>query len=456
MTQLSYARQKKVTSEMEIVARKENIEVETLRAKIEKGEVIIPANRNHKNLDPMGIGRGLTTKINANIGTSLISSTLEKEQEKIDYCVKYGADTVMDLSTSGDLNAIRIALLDRASIPLGTVPLYQVVEQKPILRTEQEDFLRVIEEQARQGVDYMTIHCGILSWMLPLAQKRIMGIVSRGGALMAKWMQYRGKENPLYEAFDEILNILHAYDVTLSLGDSLRPGCLGDATDTAQIEELKVLGELTLRAWQKDVQVMVEGPGHIPLNQIQVNMEMQEEYCHSAPFYVLGPLVTDIAPGYDHITSSIGATLAAYHGASFLCYVTPKEHLGLPKKEDVRAGIIAYKIAAHAADVAKGVPGAIERDNELSRARFDFDWEKQYALSLDPERARTLREEDLPEDKNYCAMCGPKFCSIQVSRQTFHKMDQQKISEQNGKGQKIMEQQSAPLLTPLNVIQQSG
>ncbi len=425
MTQLDYAREKVISKEMKQVAEKENLDPELIRSEIERGRLIIPANINHKNLDPMGIGRKLTTKINANIGTSAVSSGIEEEIEKLDYSMKFGADTIMDLSTGGDLDATRIALLERSTIPIGTVPLYQVVYEKHnIMNSKIDDFLEIIERQAQQGVDYMTIHCGILLRMLPLAENRIMGIVSRGGSLLAKWMKRQDKENPLYTGYDDILDILHKYDVSISLGDSLRPGCLADATDEAQIEELKVLGELTQRAWKKNVQVMVEGPGHIPLDEIKLNMDLQKEYCHEAPFYVLGPLVTDIAPGYDHITSSIGATMAAYHGASFLCYVTPKEHLGLPNKEDVRAGIIAYKIAAHAADVARGIPGAKERDNELSRARAKFDWKGQYDLSLDPEMAKQMREEGLEEDSEFCSMCGPKFCSIKVSNDTFRDVKQ--------------------------------
>ncbi|MDH5680397.1 MAG: phosphomethylpyrimidine synthase ThiC [Spirochaetota bacterium] len=422
MTQLERARKNIITNEMKRVAEKENIDPELLRAEIASGRVIIPANINHQNLDPIGIGTKLTTKINANIGTSSVTSAVEEELEKLDYSMKYGADTVMDLSTGGKLDEIREALLGRSTIPLGTVPIYQAVAEKDILDVTLDDLLEVIKRQAKQGVDYMTIHCGILKRMLPLAEKRVMGIVSRGGSLIAKWMKVKDKENPLYEAYDEILDIMAEYDVSMSLGDSLRPGCLADATDEAQIEELKVLGELTKRAWDKNVQVMVEGPGHIPLDQIKLNMDLQKKYCHEAPFYVLGPLVTDIAPGYDHITSSIGATLAAYHGASFLCYVTPKEHLGLPNKEDVRAGIIAYKIAAHAADIAKGIPGAKDRDMELSKARSRFDWKTQYALSLDPEMAQTMREESLGEDKEFCSMCGPNFCSIKVNNENFSKI----------------------------------
>ncbi len=422
MTQIQLARQNTITKEMKRVAEKENLDPELIRQEISKGRVIIPANINHKNLDPIGIGRNLTTKINANIGTSSVTSKTEEEVEKLEYSMKYGADTVMDLSTGGDLDNIRIALLEKSTIPIGTVPIYQAVAEKDILDVTINDFLEVIERQAKQGVDYMTIHCGVLLNMLPHVEKRIMGIVSRGGSLIAKWMKRKGMENPLYIAYDEILDILHKYDVTISLGDSLRPGCIADATDEAQVSELKVLGELTKRAWERNVQVMVEGPGHIPLDQIKLNMDLQKEYCHEAPFYVLGPLVTDIAPGYDHITSSIGATLAAYHGASFLCYVTPKEHLGLPNKEDVRAGIIAYKIAAHAADIAKGLPGAKDRDNELSKARAKFDWKSQYALSLDPEMAQQMREEGLSEDKEFCSMCGPNFCSIKVNNENFSKI----------------------------------
>src|SRR3989344_2190312 len=416
-TQLSYAIEGKITKEMGYVDAVENIDADILRQKIAKGTVIIPANINHKNLKPIAIGHGVKTKINANIGASKVRASMDEELEKIRLCMKYGADTAMDLSTGGDLNNIREAIINEATIPIGTVPTYQVVEEKQTIdELKGEDWLDIIELQAKQGVDYMTIHAGVLRKTLPLLKNRVTGIVSRGGAILARWMVEKNKENPLYTQFSQICDILEKHDVTFSLGDSLRPGCLADATDAAQIEELKILGELTLQAWKRDCQVMIEGPGHIPLHQIKLNVDLQKKYCHSAPFYVLGPLVTDIAPGYDHITSAIGAAVAGQYGADYLCYVTPAEHLGLPGPEEVKQGIIAYKIAAHAADIAKGIPNARQRDDELSKARFDFDWERQFALSLDPETARKIRS-DLGTDADFCSMCGPDYCSMR----NFHK-----------------------------------
>ncbi|MBI2656089.1 phosphomethylpyrimidine synthase ThiC [Candidatus Woesearchaeota archaeon] len=418
-TQLKSARDGIITKEMKYVAGQENVDAERLRDEISKGTIIIPANINHKKIHPIGIGKGIKTKINANIGASKIRASVNEELKKLEYCIKYGADTAMDLSTGGNLNIIRQTIIDNSPIPIGTVPTYQVVEEASgkIESMKAEDWLDVIEVQAKQGVDYMTIHAGVLRRTLPLARNRVTGIVSRGGAILARWMVEHGKENPLYTQFGQICDIFEKYDVTFSLGDSLRPGSLADATDEAQIEELKILGELTLKAWEKDCQVMVEGPGHIPLHQIKLNVELQKKYCHGAPFYVLGPLVTDIAPGYDHITSAIGAAVAGQHGADYLCYVTPAEHLGLPGPEEVKQGIIAYKIAAHAADIAKGIPNARDRDDELSKARFDFDWEKQFALSLDPETARKIRS-DLGTDADFCSMCGPDYCSMR----NFHKL----------------------------------
>ena len=406
-TQLSHARNGSITKHMIYVSEQENIEPEWLRQQISDGKIIIPANVNHKELHPIGIGKGLRTKINANIGASKIRAGIAEELKKLDYCIKYGADTAMDLSTGGNLDVIRQAIIDKSPIPIGTVPTYQVVEESngKIEDIKAEDWLDVIELQAKQGVDYMTIHAGILRKTLPLTRKRITGIVSRGGAILARWMVEHDRENPLYTQFEQICGIFEKYDVTFSLGDSLRPGCLHDATDEAQIEELKILGELTLKAWEKDCQVMIEGPGHIPLHQIKLNVELAKKYCHNAPFYVLGPLVTDIAPGYDHITSAIGAAVAGQYGADYLCYVTPAEHLGLPGPNEVKQGIIAYKIAAHAADIAKGIPNARQRDDELSKARFDFDWEKQFELSLDPETARKIRS-DLGIESDFCSMCG--------------------------------------------------
>jgi phosphomethylpyrimidine synthase len=368
----------------------------------------------------MGIGIALRAKINANIGTSAVTSDASQELEKLHLAVHHGADACMDLSTGGDIDGIRAAILEASPVPIGTVPIYQAVEDvKDVSELTPQQILDQIDHQARQGVDYMTLHAGILIGHLSKVRGRITGIVSRGGGLMAKWCMDRREENPLYTHWDEVLEICRAHDVTLSLGDGLRPGCLHDASDEAQFAELDTLGELTLKAWEADVQVMIEGPGHVPFNQIAENVRRQQEVCHGAPFYVLGPLVTDIAPGYDHITSAIGATMAGFAGASFLCYVTPKEHLGLPDAEDVRQGVIAYKIAAHAADVARGRPGARDRDDELSRARFGFDWQRQFELSLDPEAARRMHDETLPHEvfksAEFCSMCGPKFCPMQTS-----------------------------------------
>ncbi|RIK07947.1 MAG: thiamine biosynthesis protein ThiC [Acidobacteria bacterium] len=424
VTQMARARSGEVTPEMKRVAAVEGMVPDDVRSEVAAGRLVIPANVNHaaKVLEPMGIGTSVTCKINANIGNSALESDIDTELEKLHLAVHYGADTVMDLSTGGDINQIREAIIDSSTVPIGTVPIYQAVQQ--VKRAEDltaEMMLEVIEEQARQGVDYMTVHCGILLEHLPMTVDRITGIVSRGGSLMAQWMMFHHLQNPLYSEFDRLLDIAAEYDVTLSLGDSLRPGCLADACDDAQYAELRVLGELTERAWERDVQVMIEGPGHVPMHLIAENVEKQKEWCHGAPFYVLGPLVTDIAPGYDHITSAIGAAMMGWYGAAMLCYVTPKEHLGLPGPEDVRQGVIAYKIAAHAADVARGRPGARDRDDELSRARYAFDWEKQFKLSLDPERAREYHDETLGHDyyktAEFCSMCGPKFCSMRITHQ---------------------------------------
>ncbi len=445
-TQLKYARDSIITKEMKYVAEQENVDVEWLKQEISKGTIIIPANINHTKLKPIGIGTRLKTKINANIGASKIRASVAEELKKLDYCIKYGADTAMDLSTGGNLNVIRQSIIDNSPIPIGTVPTYQVVEgaNGKIGNIKAEDWLDVIELQAKQGVDYMTIHAGVLRRTLPLTKNRITGIVSRGGAILARWMIEHGKENPLYTQFEQICDIFEKCDVTFSLGDSLRPGSLHDATDEAQIEELKILGELTLKAWKKDCQVMIEGPGHIPLNQIKLNVELEKKYCHNAPFYVLGPLVTDIAPGYDHITSAIGAAVAGQYGADYLCYVTPAEHLGLPGPEEVKQGIIAYKIAAHAADIAKGINNARDRDDELSRARFDFDWEKQFALSLDPEAARKIRS-DLGMEADFCSMCGPDYCSMRnfhkiIGEQTFNerKMEEKKLKLKQMEEEKLI------------------
>ena len=422
-TQLHYARKGVVTEEMQYVARRERLEPELIRAEVARGRMIIPANIHHTNLEPMCIGVASCCKINANIGNSSTTSNIDEEVAKLHYAVKYGADTLMDLSTGGDIPGIRKAIIAESPIPIGTVPIYEALTR--VRRVEDltiQVMLEVIEEQAEQGVDYMTIHAGVLVQYIPLTTKRITGIVSRGGAILAEWMVKNHKQNFLYEHFDQICKIFQKHDVSFSLGDGLRPGCLADASDAAQFAELKTLGELTRKAWDYDVQVMIEGPGHIPMDQIQMQVEKENEMCYEAPFYTLGPLVTDFAPGYDHITSAIGAAMIGWYGASMLCYVTPKEHLGLPNREDVKQGIIAYKIAAHAADIARHRPGARDRDDQLSHARYRFDWRKQFELSLDPETAEAMHDETLPEegfkDAAFCSMCGPKFCSMNHSAKT--------------------------------------
>ena len=423
ITQLEFARAGQTTPEMEFVARREGLSSETIRDEVAAGRMVIPANTVHlsKKLEPMCIGIAAKCKVNANIGNSAVTSDQEGELEKLAYSIKYGADTVMDLSTGKDIDGIRQAIIDESPVPIGTVPIYQMLEE---LGGEIEDmkpqhFLDMVEHQAKQGVDYMTVHCGVLIEHLHLSMNRVTGIVSRGGSLIAKWMMAHRKQNPLYTHFDDLCDIMRQYDVTWSLGDGLRPGSIADASDDAQFAELEVLGELTRRGQEKGTQVMVEGPGHIPMDQIQMNIEKQIEICNGAPFYVLGPLVTDIAPGYDHITSCIGAAMAGWHGAAMLCYVTPKEHLGLPEKEDVKQGLIAYKISAHAADVARQRPGAQDRDDALSKARFEFDWNKQFELSLDPETAKAYHDETLPQDTfksaHFCSMCGPKYCSMKIT-----------------------------------------
>jgi phosphomethylpyrimidine synthase len=422
-TQMFYARQGIITQEMEYIAKREHVNGELIRSEVARGRMIIPANIHHTNLEPMCIGVASSCKINANIGNSATTSNIDEEVAKLHYAVKYGADTIMDLSTGGDIPRIRQAIIDASPIPVGTVPIYEALGR--VRRVEDLNInvmLEVIEEQAEQGVDYMTIHAGVLVQYVPLTTKRITGIVSRGGAILAEWMVKNHKQNFLYEHFDEICKIFQKHDVSFSLGDGLRPGCVADASDAAQFAELKTLGELTRKAWGYDVQVMIEGPGHIPMDQIQMQVEKEVEMCNEAPFYTLGPLVTDFAPGYDHITSAIGAAMIGWYGASMLCYVTPKEHLGLPNREDVKQGIIAYKIAAHAADIARHRPGARDRDDELSRARYKFDWRKQFELSLDPETAEAMHDETLPEegfkDAAFCSMCGPKFCSMNHSAKT--------------------------------------
>jgi phosphomethylpyrimidine synthase len=428
VTQMHHARQGVVTPEMKRVAEREDVEPDLVRSEVARGRMVIPANVHHASLDPMGIGVNAACKINANIGNSQIHSDVEGELAKLHMAVHYGADTVMDLSTGGGIDEIREAIIAASPVPIGTVPIYQAVQQ--VTRVEDltaDALIDNIEHQAKQGVDYMTVHCGILYEHLPLVQHRITGIVSRGGALLAQWMVHHRQQNPLYVHYDRILEVARKHDVTLSLGDGLRPGCLADASDAAQFAELKTLGDLTRRAWEKDVQVMIEGPGHVPFDQIAMNVLREIEECDEAPFYVLGPLVTDIAPGYDHITSAIGATMAGTAGAAMLCYVTPKEHLGLPNADDVRQGVIAYKIAAHAADVARHRKGARDRDDALSRARFAFDWNEQFRLSLDPETARAYHDETLPAEgyktAAFCSMCGPKFCSMNASAHAIAKLE---------------------------------
>ncbi|MGE5646448.1 MAG: phosphomethylpyrimidine synthase ThiC [Acidobacteriota bacterium] len=419
-TQMFYARQGVVTGEMEHVARREGLDPELVRSEIARGRLIIPANINHSNLEPMAIGIASRCKINANIGNSAVISNVDEELEKLRYSVKYGADTVMDLSTGGDIPRIREAIIRNSPVPVGTVPIYEALTRvRRIEDLTAEVMLEVIEEQAQQGVDYMTIHAGVLVQYIPLTTRRVTGIVSRGGSILAEWMVRNHRQNMLYERFEDICKILRKYDVSFSLGDGLRPGSIADASDQAQFAELKTLGELTKKAWEYDVQVMIEGPGHVPMDQVQMQVEKEMEICYEAPFYTLGPLVTDIAPGYDHITSAIGAAMIGWYGASMLCYVTPKEHLGLPNREDVKQGIIAYKIAAHAADIARHRPGVRDRDDALSHARYKFDWNRQFELSLDPETARAMHDETLPDagfkDAHFCSMCGPKFCSMNIS-----------------------------------------
>ncbi|MBF0142887.1 MAG: phosphomethylpyrimidine synthase ThiC [Magnetococcales bacterium] len=426
VTQMAFARQGVITPEMRHVASVESLEPEMIRQEVASGRMVIPANVNHTGLKPVGIGLAARCKINANIGNSQISSGLDEEVEKLRLAVRHGADTVMDLSTGKGISRIRQAIIEHSEVPIGTVPIYEVVERQPdVRRLTAQMILDVIEEQAEQGVDYMTVHCGVVRKILPMIESRITKIVSRGGALMAQWMLHHGEENPLYTHFDQLLDICVRHDVTLSLGDGMRPGCLHDASDAAQFAELAVLGELTTKAWERNVQVMIEGPGHVPMDQIEMNMAREQEICHGAPFYVLGPLVTDIAAGYDHIASAIGGAIAAWKGASMLCYVTPKEHLGLPHAEDVRNGIIAYKIAAHAADIARKRPQARDRDDAMSRARYAFDWNQQFELALDPDRAREYHDETLPESAHrtaeFCSMCGPRFCAYKLSREVAEK-----------------------------------
>jgi len=426
MTQMERARFGQMSEEMKLVAHDEGVAAEVVQEKVAAGEVVIPANRLHlgRNLKVVGIGRVLRTKVNANIGTSSVSSSIEGEMKKMWVALSAGADAIMDLSTGDKLDETRERLLGECPVPFGTVPIYEMIEGRDVEDIDDRVILETLEKQARQGVDFFTIHAGVLKEYLPLVTNRVGGIVSRGGSLLAKWMLHHNKQNPFYEMFDELCDIMGEYDVCFSLGDGLRPGAIADATDEAQLAELRTLGELTQRARAKGCQVMVEGPGHVPFDQIQYNMELQQELCHGAPFYVLGPVVTDIAPGYDHITSAIGGTAAAYYGASFLCYVTPREHLGLPNTEDVRVGVIAAKIAAHAADVARGLAGADERDRRLSSARAALQWKSHLGESLDPETAKRMHEEACKgieggnaDAADYCSMCGKAWCSVRINRE---------------------------------------
>ncbi|MBC5823784.1 MAG: phosphomethylpyrimidine synthase ThiC [Candidatus Eremiobacteraeota bacterium] len=422
VTQMHYARSGRLTPEMQYVALREGVSPERVRDEVARGRAIIPANINHPESEPMIIGRSFLVKINANIGNSAVSSSIEEEVEKMTWATRWGADTVMDLSTGKNIHETREWILRNSPVPIGTVPIYQALE-KVGGKTEKlswEVYRDTLVEQAEQGVDYFTIHAGVLRRYVPLTAKRVTGIVSRGGSIMAQWCLMHQQENFLYTHFAEMCEIMRAYDVSFSLGDGLRPGCQADANDDAQFGELETLGELTKIAWEHDVQVMIEGPGHVRMDLIKENMDRQLKSCAEAPFYTLGPLVTDIAPGYDHITSAIGAAMIGWYGTAMLCYVTPKEHLGLPNKKDVKDGVIAYKIAAHAADLAKGHPGARERDDALSKARFEFRWEDQFALSLDPQTARSYHDETLPADAakaaHFCSMCGPHFCSMRISQ----------------------------------------
>ena len=419
-TQLEHARLGRITPEMTRVAEREpHLTAEQVRDEVAAGRMVIPANKTHLgyHLDPMAIGRASKTKINANMGASPVSSSTDEEVEKLKWAERWGGDTVMDLSTGGDLDATRQAIIQNSNVPIGTVPIYSMIIGRKLEDLSEEIILETIEHQAKQGVDYMTVHAGILKSHIKLAKNRLIGLVSRGGSLLAKWMLTHNKENPTNTCWEAICDICREHDVTFSIGDGCRPGGLADATDELQLAELVEIGKLTERAWRKGVQVMVEGPGHVPLDQIEFNMKAQRQICHGAPFYVLGPLVTDVFPGYDHITSCIGATNAAYHGASMLCYVTPKEHVGLPKKDDVKQGCIAYKIAAHAADIALGIPGTRDWDDDLTRARAALNWEKHFDLAFDSDTARAYHDEDMDVDTDFCAMCGHDWCSVRISKE---------------------------------------
>jgi len=442
VTQMHYARRGEVTPEMRFVALREGVDVELVSTEVAAGRAIIPANVNHPESEPMVIGRAFLTKVNANIGNSAVTSSVAEEVEKLAWATRWGADTVMDLSTLDDIHTTREWILRNSPVPIGTVPLYQALEKvdgKAEALTW-DVFRDTVIEQAEQGVDYMTIHAGVLLRYVPLTAGRITGIVSRGGSIMAGWCLAHHEESFLYTHFDELCEIFSAYDVAFSLGDGLRPGSIADANDEAQLSELRTLAELTERAWQHDVQVMVEGPGHVPLHLVPENVRLQQDWCHGAPFYTLGPLVTDIAPGYDHITSAIGAAVIAQHGTAMLCYVTPKEHLGLPDRHDVKTGVVTYKIAAHAADVAKGHPGAQVRDDALSKARFEFRWHDQFALGLDPETAMAYHDETLPAEPaktaHFCSMCGPKFCSMRISQDIRDRFAREGMQ---GKSQEFLE-----------------
>ncbi|AGT30772.1 phosphomethylpyrimidine synthase [Geobacillus genomosp. 3] len=435
VTQMHYAKQGIITPEMEFVAIREQLDPEIVRQEVAAGRAIIPANINHPESEPMIIGRRFHVKINANIGNSAVSSSIEDEVEKLLWAVRWGADTVMDLSTGKHIHETREYIIRNSPVPIGTVPIYQALEKVGGVpeKLTWDVYRETLIEQAEQGVDYMTIHAGVRLRYIPLTANRTTGIVSRGGSIIAQWCLAHHEENFLYTHFEDICEILKQYDVAISLGDGLRPGSIADANDEAQFAELETLGELTKIAWEHDVQVMIEGPGHIPMQKIRENVEREQEICHGAPFYTLGPLVTDIAPGYDHITSAIGAAIIGAYGTAMLCYVTPKEHLGLPNKEDVRAGVVTYKIAAHAADLAKGHPAAQQRDDALSKARFEFRWNDQFNLSLDPERAREYHDETLPAEAaktaHFCSMCGPKFCSMNISHELQRKIREEGMKE---------------------------
>jgi phosphomethylpyrimidine synthase len=435
-TQLHYARRNVITPEMEFIAVREGFDAEFVRSEVARGRAIIPANINHPELEPMVIGRNFLVKINANIGNSAVTSSIDEEVEKLRWSILWGADTVMDLSTGKDIHEMREWILRNSPVPIGTVPIYQALEKvggRPEDLTW-EIYRQTLIEQAEQGVDYFTVHAGVLLRYIPMTAKRVTGIVSRGGSIMAKWCLAHHQENFTYTHFREICEIMKTYDVSFSLGDGLRPGSIADANDQPQFAELETQGELTRIAWEYDVQVMNEGPGHVPMHMIRENMEKQLKWCDEAPFYTLGPLTTDIAPGYDHITSAIGAAMIGWYGTAMLCYVTPKEHLGLPNKEDVKAGVIAYKIAAHAADLAKGHPRAQAWDDALSKARFEFRWDDQFNLALDPVTARAFHDETLPADgaklAHFCSMCGPKFCSMELTQQVRDYAASQGVAEE--------------------------